>query len=78
MRSLTLRTVKPGISDTVFATRSACSASMVSQVTSITTRSYEDSTISKAVSAAPCEFKAVVIAETGLFADGPSTRIVIP
>ena len=78
MRSLTLRTVSSGwlAIDAVIA--SACSASIASQVTSITTWSKKDSTTSSAVIAAPAAVIAVVTSATGCADGGPSTRIVIP
>ena len=78
MRSETLRTFKLGFLESAAVITSACSASIASQVTSITTRSKTDSTTSNAVIAAPAADITWVISETGWPEAGPSTRIVIP
>ena len=57
---------------------SACSALIVSQVTSITTLSSIDSTTSSAVIVAPAPESAEVISAIGWRSGEPSTRIVIP
>ena len=53
MRSETFLTFKFGFLDIAAVIASACSASIASQVTSITTRSKTDSTTSSAVIDAP-------------------------
>ncbi|CAB4699613.1 unannotated protein [freshwater metagenome] len=61
-----------------FVICSACAASMVSHVTSTTTRSMSDSTTSSAVIVAPASVIAAVTRATGCAKGEPSTRIVIP
>ena len=78
MRSLTLRTVNPECAVSAVVISCAWSASIVSQVTSITTFSNSDSTTSRAVIVAPAPVIAAVINATGCKSGDPSTRIVIP
>ena len=78
MRSETLRTFSELLAFSASEILSPWLASIASQVTSTTTLLCKDSTTSSAVIVAPASVMIEVIAETGLFAGSPSTRIVIP
>ena len=79
VRSLTLRTTRLGDAALIASViASACSASVASHVTSITTRSWCDSTTSSAVSVPPACATAAGIRDVGEMVISASTRIVIP
>ena len=77
MRSLTFRTVAPGIWAMAAVICSTWSSPVVSQVTSTTIRVVRLSTTSRAVRAPPAELTALVSAAVAVTAAGTSTRMVI-